>query len=132
MKVTEPDICSIKLVTRSSDGETQALRLINVYNPSSLSTTFTEEPSTIPRLNELIKDDCEQLIMRDFNLHHSHRGGRKCLTRHTAADSLLNVVTNAELELLLEPGTITREAHNQLTTIDLAFDSEKIRSMVQS
>jgi len=107
-----------------------ACNVCNIFPVGPLSTTSTEGPSTIPRLNELIKDDCEQLIMGDFNLHHPHWGGRRCLTRHTAADSLLNVVTNARLELLLEPGTITREAHNQFTTIDLTFGSEKIRSMV--
>jgi len=130
VETIESDICSIKLQTSSSNGETQALRLINVYNPCPLSTTSTEGPSTIPRLNELIKDDCEQLIVGDFNLHHPHWGGRRCFTRHTAADALLDTVTNARLGLLLEPGTVTREAHNQSTTIDLAFGSEKIQSMI--
>ncbi len=44
-------------------------------------------------------------------------------------DTLLNIITNARLKLLLKSDTITREAHNQFTTIDLVFSSEKIQFM---
>jgi len=63
-------------------------------------------------------------------MHHSHWEGRRCFTCHTATDALLNIITNARLKLLLESDTITRKTHNQLTTIDLAFDSEKIQFMI--
>ncbi len=46
-------------------------------------------------------------------------------------DILLNVITNARLKLLLKSSTITREAHNQFTTIDLVFSSEKIQFMTR-
>ena len=130
IKTIETDICSIKVQIRSSNGEIQTLRLINVYNSCSLSIIFTEESSIISRLNEIIKNDYEQLIVENFNLHYSHWEGRRCFTRHMTIDALLDIVTNARLELLLEPGTITREIHNQLTTIDLAFDSKKIQFMI--
>ncbi len=45
-------------------------------------------------------------------------------------DALLDIIMNARLKLLLESDTITRETHNQLITIDLAFDSEKIQFMI--
>ncbi len=41
-------------------------------------------------------------------------------------NALLNIIMNVRLKLLLESDTITRETHNQLTTINLAFDSKKI------
>ncbi len=44
-------------------------------------------------------------------------------------DTLLNSITNARLKLLLKSDIITHEAHNQFTTIDLVFNSEKIQSM---
>ncbi len=44
-------------------------------------------------------------------------------------DTLLNVITNTRLKLLLKSDTITCEAHNQFTTIDLVFNSEKIQFM---
>jgi len=130
MKIIELNICSIKLQTSNSKDEIQTLRLINIYNSCSLSIIFTEESSTISRLNELIKDDCKQLIVEDFNLHHLHWRDRRCFTRHTMTDALLDIIMNTRLKLLLESDTITKETHNQLTTINLAFDSEKIQFMI--
>ncbi len=129
VETAESDICSIRILTRNTDDETQMLRLLNIYNSCSLFTTFTERSSIISRLNELLKNDCKQLIVEDFNLHHSHWERRRCFTHHTTTDTLLNVITNARLNLLLKSGTITREAHNQFTTIDLVFSSEKIQFM---
>jgi len=45
-------------------------------------------------------------------------------------NALLNIIMNARLKLLLESDTITKKTHNQLTTINLAFDSEKIQFMI--
>ncbi len=131
VETAESDICSIRILTRNADDETQTLRLLNVYNSCSLFTTFTERFSIISRLNELLKNDCEQLIVKDFNLHHSHWEKRRCFTRHTTIDILLNIIINARLKLLLKSDTITREAHNQFMTIDLVFSSEKIQFMTR-
>ena len=130
MKIIELNICSIKLQTSNLKDEIQMLQLINIYNSCSLFIIFTEESSTISRLNELIKNDCKQLIVEDFNLHHSHWEDRRCFTHYIATDTLLDIVRIARLKLLLESDTITRKTHNQLTTINLAFDSEKIQFMI--
>ncbi len=130
VKTAKSDICSIRILTRNTDDETQMLRFLNIYNLSSLFITFTEKFSTISRLNELLKNDCEQLVVKDFNLHHSHWEEQRCFTQHMMIDTLLNVITNARLKLLLKSGTITHETHNQFTTIDLVFSSEKIQSMI--
>ena len=130
VKTVESDICSIRILTRNTDDKTQTLRLLNIYNSSSLFITFTKRFSTISHLNELLKNDCKQLVVKDFNLHHSHWEKRRCFTRHTMTDTLLNIITNARLELLLKLDIITRETHNQFTTIDLIFSSEKIQSMI--
>ncbi len=45
-------------------------------------------------------------------------------------DALLNIIMNMRLNLLLESDTITKEIHNQLTTINLAFNSKKIQFMI--
>jgi len=108
----------------------QTLRLLNVYNSCSLFTTFTEKSLIISYLNELLKNDCEQLIVEDFNLHHSHWEKRKCFTYHMMIDILLNIIINVRLKLLLKSNIITCEAHNQFTMIDLVFNSEKIQFMI--
>ncbi len=102
VETAESDICLIRILTRNTDDEMQTLKLLNVYNSCSLSITFTERFSIISRLNELLKNDCKQLIIKDFNLHHSHWKERRCFTRHTMIDTLLNVITNARLKLLLK------------------------------
>ncbi len=131
VETAESDICLIRILTRNIDNETQMLRLLNVYNSCSLFTTFTEKSSIISHLNELLKNDCEQLIIKDFNLHHSHWERWRCFTHHTMINTLLNVITNVRLKLLLKSDIITYKAHNQFTTIDLVFSSEKIQFMTR-
>ncbi len=131
VKTAESDICSIRILNRNADDKTQTLRLLNIYNLCSLSITFTEKSSIISLPNELLKNDCKQLIIEDFNLHHSHWEEWRCFTHHTMIDTLLNIITNARLKLLLKSDTITREAHNQFTMIDLVFSSEKIQFMTR-
>ncbi len=130
VKTVESNICFIRILTCNTDNETQTLRILNVYNSCSLSTTFTKKSSIISCLNKLLKNDCKQLIIEDFNLHHSYWERWRCFTRHTMTDTLLNIITNARLELLLKSDIITHEAHNQFTTIDLVFSSEKIQFMI--
>ncbi len=131
VETAESDICSIRILTRNTDNKMQMLRLLNVYNSCSLFTTFTEKSLIISRLNELLKNDCKQLIVEDFNLHHSHWKKQRCFTRHMMIDILLNIITNARLKLLLKSDIITCEAHNQFTMIDLVFSSEKIQFMTR-
>ncbi len=130
VETAESNICLIRILTRNADNKTQTLKLLNVYNSCSLFTTFTEKSSIISRLNELLKNDCKQLIIKDFNLHHSHWERWRCFTHYTMTDTLLNIITNVRLKLLLKSDTITREAYNQFTTIDLVFNSEKIQFMI--
>ncbi len=130
VETAESDICAIRILTRNADNETQTLRLLNVYNSCSLFTTFTKRSLIISHLNKLLKNDCKQLIVEDFNLHHSYWERWRCFTRHMMIDTLLNIITNTRLKLLLKSDTITREAHNQFTTIDLVFSSEKIQFII--
>ncbi len=105
-------------------------KLLNVYNLSSLFIIFTEKLLIILCLNELLKNDCEQLVIEDFNLHHSHWKERRCFIQHMIINTLLNVITNARLKLLLKSDIITHEIHNQFTMIDLIFSSEKIQFII--
>lgn len=130
MKTVELNICSIKILTCSTDNKTQTLRFINIYNLYSLFIIFTEELLTISWLNELLKDNCEQLVMRNFNLHHSYWKDQRCFIYHTAINILLNIITNAKLKLLLKSDTITQKTHNQLMIINLVFNSVKLQFMM--
>ncbi len=130
IKIVESDICLIRILTCNTDDEMQMLQLINIYNSCSLFFTFIEKSSIISRLSKLFKDDCKQLIMRDFNLHHFHWEEWRYFTQHAAINSLLDIITNAKLKLLLKLNIITCKTYNQFTTIDLVFSSEKIQFMI--
>ncbi len=112
IETAESDICLIRILTCNTDNETQTLQLINVYNSCSLFFKSTEKSSIISHLSELLKDDCKQLIMKDFNLHHSHSRRWRCFTQHAAINSLLDIVTNVKLKLLLKSNIITCKTHN--------------------
>ncbi len=112
VETVESDICLIRILTCNTDDETQILRILNVYNSCSLFTKFTEKSLIISCLNKLLKNDCKQLIIKDFNLHHSHWEKQRCFTHHMMTNTLLNIITNAKLELLLKSDTITHEVHN--------------------
>ena len=129
IETVESDICLIRILTHNTDNKMQTLRLINVYNSCSLFSTFIERSSIIFCLSELLKDDCKQLIVRDFNLHYFHWREWRCFTQHAAINSLLDIIINAKLKLLLKSNIITYKIHNQFTTIDLIFNNEKIQFM---
>ncbi len=129
VETAESNICLIRLLTCNTDDEMQMLKLLNIYNSCSLFTTFTEKSSIISHLNELLKNDCKQLIIKDFNLYHSHWEEWRYFTHHTTTDTLLIIITNARLKLLLKSDIITHKTHNQFTMIDLIFNSEKIQFM---
>ncbi len=129
IETAESDICLIRILTCNTDNEMQTLQLINIYNSCSLFSTSTKRSLIISCLSKLLKDDCKQLIVRDFNLHHSHWKKWRCFTQHAAINSLLDIITNVKLKLLLISGIITCKTHNQFTTIDLIFSSEKIQFM---
>ncbi len=72
IETIESNICLIRILTYNIDDKIQTLQLINIYNSCSLFFTFIKKSSIISHLSKLLKDDCKQLIMKDFNLHHSH------------------------------------------------------------
>ncbi len=131
VETAESNICLIRILTCNADDKMQTLKLLNVYNSCSMLTTFIKKSLIISHLNELLKNDCKQLIIEDFNLHHSHWERWRCFTCHITTDTLLNIIINVRLKLLLKSDTITHEAHNQFTMIDLVFNSEKIQFMIR-
>ena len=95
-----------------------------------MSTSSIEKSLIISRLSELFKDDCEQLIMKDFNLHHFHWKKWRCFIQHVIIDSLLDIIINVKLKLLLKSDIITCKIYNQFTMINLVVNSKKIQFII--
>ncbi len=131
IETVESNICLIRILTCNINNEMQMLQLINIYNLCSLFFTSIKKSSIISHLSKLLKDNCKQLIMRNFNLHHSHWEKKRCFTQHAVINSLLDIIINAKLKLLLKLNIITCKTYNQFTTINLVFSSEKIQFMTR-
>ena len=117
------DLCTLKLNV-STDGVTRTLHIHNVYNPSPSSYSSTDSPSTLPAVRQQLAADAQHVLLGDFNLHHPFWNGVTRPTQHAAADQLLDIVEEFDLSLTLPKGTVTWEARNSFSTIDLVFMSE--------
>ena len=128
----DPDLVSIRLRIQAAGAEQKVITVHNVYNPSPVSTTSTDSPSTLPSLRNALEEPGEHIVVGDFNLHHPYWGGVTCLGRHAASDTLLELAAGAGLQLLLPAGTITREQGPQRTTIDLSWGTGGIANRLRS
>jgi len=91
------------------------LRILNIYN--ECGTT-----DTVELLHELLNPRDQIMLLGDFNLHHPAWGGIDS-TQDPGSDKLIELCDIANLDLWLEPGTITRDQNGRQTTIDLSFGS---------
>lgn len=101
-----PDMSTLKLKMKCGNAA-RTIHVHNVYNPSPRSYSSEDSPSTLPLVKQALEAQVEHVVSGDFNLHHPYRNGLSRLTQHAAADQLLDIITAAELELTLPPGTIT-------------------------
>ena len=119
-------------VSHSLDSHTITLRvgttqinIHNVYSPPPASHTDNSELNALAALTQALRMEGEHVIVGDFNLHHPLWGGPAYQYQHTVADTLLDTMRNAGVELALPQGTITREAMRgdivERTTIDLIW-----------
>src|SRR5271154_4357783 len=72
------------------------VQIHNVYNPSpgSYSSTNPGTLTTVRNCLESTADGTEHILIGDFNLHHPYWSGNERLTRHMAADHLLEIIYN--------------------------------------
>ena len=113
----EPDYSWVKLET-----ELGPITVYNIYSetPETYRTIAWNTP--IPRMLNAIQEQGNHIIVGDFNLHHPYWGGRAVDQAHTGAELLLNQLRAGKLDLLLQPGTTTREKHgNAPSTLDLSL-----------
>ena len=93
----------------------------NVYNPSPASYSSTDSPTTLPAARSMLTADAHHILLGDFNMHHPFWNGPSRPTQHAAAGQLLEIIDHHNLSLTLPKGTVTWEARNTSSTIDLVF-----------
>lgn len=119
-------------INSDNNRNSNIINIHNVYNPSPISISSTEELTTLSQLKSILTADEEHVIIEDFNLHHSLWTAPSYLSRHKTADQLIDIVVKENLKLLLPIDIITREVHGQRTTIDLAFATESTANRMLS
>jgi Endonuclease-reverse transcriptase len=104
-----------------------------VYNQPS-SHSKTQETESLRTLKEALKMLGEHIIIGDLNLHHSSWGGPSYPMQHKLADNLLDIIQDADLNLTLPQGTITRDCqrgnNHEQTIIDLVFTTAVLEQQV--
>jgi hypothetical protein len=124
----EPDYCWVKLELDSGP-----ITIHNVYSESPGSYVTTEWNTPIHQIIEAIKAPGRHLVVGDFNLHHPLWGGQAVLRAHAGAALLADSIRTGHLDLLLEPGTVTREKHgNASSTLDLALSTPNLTLWISS
>ena len=68
----EKDLYSLKLVVKNMWplNQWQEIWIHNVYNPSPISYTSSDNPSTLPQIQNALQKPGEHILLGDFNLHH--------------------------------------------------------------
>jgi hypothetical protein len=91
----------------------------NIYNECGITDTV-ELVSKLLGNRQRRRGRQHTMIARDFNLHHPAWGGIEA-TQDLGADKLIELCDETDLDLWLEPGTVTRDQNGEQTTIDLVF-----------
>ena len=124
-KALDPDKWKVKehspdLLTLTLRLDDRTLNIHNCYNqPPKLATS--RELGVLRDLRDALQSSGEHIIVGDFNLHHPLWGGVLLPTQHALADDLIDIALEANLELMLPPGTITWRARQSMSTLDLVF-----------
>ena len=107
--------------------------LYNIYSKSPETLEILDWNTPIPRLLEALGSPGRHLVVGDFNLYHLFWGGLEETRQYLYINQLVYLAKSGQLDLLLEPGTITRERQgNRPAILDLAFSLPNLTPWVTS
>ena len=125
------------LVTVEMQTNLGPIYIHNCYNPSG--PTSHSQDGTLSAVEAALRggrsqdNDCQQILLGDFNLHHPRWGANLAPTAHRMADKLLEITAEAGMQQVLEPGTVTWERQgSSCQTIDLVFATAQVEQNIIS
>jgi Endonuclease-reverse transcriptase len=93
-------------ISYSYKGMTKEIHIQNVYNEKGSDTLHQLRGASGVRTRRQGEQRIEHVIVGDVNLHHPAWGGDKA-QRDEEAEDLIELTDNTQMELWMEPGTIT-------------------------
>lgn len=132
------DLSTVTLQIRDerTSPDTYTIRIINIHNVYNQQSSYseTQETESLRTLRRALEMPGEHVVLGDLNLHHPSWGGPSYPLQHKLADTLLDIVREADMELILPEGTITRDCQkgstHEQTTIDLVFATSALRQQL--
>lgn len=115
-----PDLCTLNIKSENN----RIIRIHNIYNPGD------QQKDGLEGLHQTLtkNKNNEQVMLGDFNLHHTMWGGLEANNDDRANDLIL-MAEEFAMEQALPIGTITYE-ENCRTTIDLIFTTPMLTSSI--
>ena len=102
------------------------INIHEIYNSSFASHTKTTNLSNLFALKQTLRMQSESIIVDDFNLHHSLWARLFYSRQHALLETLMKLMREANATLTLLENTITRDYHEEKTTIDLFFTTDAL------
>lgn len=118
------DACSLTIYVQLEGQATTRMVIHNVYNPNRGAA---DRESVLPVVSRLLEaasaaeTATEQMVIGDFNLHHSMWGGDGVMHVDPESAELIDIMTSFDLTSTISPGTVTYEEGDVCTTIDLCW-----------
>lgn len=100
--------------------DNRIIQIHNVYNPCQTSG----DNSVLGKIRKVLqktRDNVENILLGDFNLHYPLWGGGAGVEVDEEAETLIMMTEEAHLKQVSPPGTITWQRHKSKNTLDLIF-----------
>ena len=104
----------------------------NIYNFSSSFYSTTESENTLSIIKRCVNEiETNHILLNDFNLHHSLWSESSKFTQHVMINQLIDIIDEADMKLILLQETITWEAKNFQSIIDLVFMWNELTNKIE-
>ena len=102
------------------------INIHEIYNSSFANHTETTNLNNLSTLKQILRMQNENIIVDDFNLHHSLWARSFYSRQHALSETLLDLMREADAMLTLFEDIIIKDCHEERTTIDLFFTTDAL------
>ena len=119
-------IITLQLNTNEKQTTSKSIHIHETYNSSFKNHETTHDKKNFSMIKQALKMQKKNILMRDFNLHHSTWKKFSYSKQHLLTNELIDMITIVDDTLTLSKNTITRNYQKSQTIINLIFTSNDI------